>query len=105
MLKERLLRSHPTKNCYILVGNTYFKDNVREDFEVSPLKFDDLDLQEKAEYDYLGDVNSSGGLAPSVETTIVRRLDKTKGSIYETVAIIKDLRMQDVGGMVRDFDI
>ena len=65
---------------------------VTGDFEVYPLKFDALGMQEKAEHDYLGDVISYGGLAASVETGIVHRLDKTKGSIYKTAVIIKEFR-------------
>ena len=40
-----------------------------------------------------------------MEATIARRLAKTKGSIYEAAAIMKDFRMQVVGGMVGAFDI
>ena len=105
MLRERLLRCHPRKTCYILVGNQQFKEKVREEIEVAPLNFGDFEMQEKAEYEYLGDVISSGGLAASVEATIARRLAKTKGSIYETAAIMKDFRMQVVGGMVGAFNI
>ena len=81
MLKEWLLRCHPTKTCYILVGNRHFKAKVREDLEEAPFKFGDFEMQEKAEYEYLGDVISSGGLSASVDATIARRLAKTKGSI------------------------
>ena len=72
---------------------------------MAPLRFGDFEMLEKGEYEYLGDVISSGGLAASVEATIARRLTKTKGSIYETAPILKDLRMQVVGGMVGAFDI
>jgi hypothetical protein len=42
---------------------------------------------------------SSGGLAASVEATISSRLAKTKGAIFEADAIMKDFRMQVIGGM------
>ena len=70
MLRERLLHCHPTKTCYILVGNREFKANVRDELKEAPLKFEDFEMQEKAEYEYLGDIISSGGLAASVEATI-----------------------------------
>ena len=105
MLQERLLHCHRTKTCYILVGNRQFKAKVRDELKEAPLKFEDFEMQEKAEYEYLGDIISSGGLAASVEATIARRLAKTKGSIYETAAILKDFRMQVVGGMAGAFDI
>ena len=62
-------------------------------------------LNEKTEQAYLGDVISSGGLAASIEATIASRLAKTKGAIFETAAIMKDFRMQVVGGMQGAFDI
>ena len=72
---------------------------------MAPLKFGDFEMQEKAEYEYLGDIISSGGLSALFEATIARRLFKTKGSIYKTAAIMKDFRMQVVGGMAGAFDI
>ena len=105
MLRERLLRCHPTKTCYIVIGNKSYKQRVQEDFKQDPLRFGDLDLSEKSEGAYLGDIISSGGLAASIEATIASRLAKTKGAIFETAAIMKDFRMQVVGGLQGAFDI
>jgi hypothetical protein len=81
MLRERLLHSHPTKTCYILLGNRNYKQSVRDELEQCPLKFGDMEMPEKAEEAYLGDVISSGGLAASVEATIASRLAKTNGQL------------------------
>ena len=72
---------------------------------MAPLKFGDFEMQEKAEYEYLGDIISSGGLSALFEATIARRLFKTNGSIYKTDAIMKDFRMQVVAGMAKAFGI
>ena len=53
--------------------------------------FGDLRMKEKTEEAYLGDMISSGGLAASVEA--------------EADAIMKDFRMQVIGGMQGAFDI
>ena len=84
-----------------MIGPRRYKEGVQNDFKLSPLKFGDQDLKKKTE----GDVLSSGGLAEPVEATIASRLAKTKGAIFEMAAIMKDFRMQVVGGMQGAFDI
>ena len=70
-----------------------------------PLRFGELKMKEKEQDVYLGDVLSSRGQAASVEATIANRMGRIKGSIYETAAILKDWRMQCVGGMMGAWDI
>ena len=105
MFRERLLKCHPTKTCYVLYGSEKWKKEVREELERSPLKFGDFLMKEKEQGVYLGDVLSSRGLAASVEATIAHRLGKVKGSIYEVAAIIGDQRMQAMGGMQMAWEI
>ena len=105
MLSERLLRCHPLKTCYILYGSKKYKEQVRKELDSCPLKFGEFEMKEKDQDVYLGDVLSSKGLAASVEATITHRTGKIKGQIYETAAILKDFRIQSLGGMRGAWDI
>ena len=88
MLSERLLRCHPKKTCFVMLGNLQYKKQVRNELEICPLRFGEFDMKEKEQDVYLGDVFSSKGLAASVEATIAHRIGRIKGSIYETAAIL-----------------
>ena len=105
MLRERLLRCHPKKTCYIVFGSKSYKKKVREELQVCPLMFGDFVMEEKESDVYLGDVLHSGGLAASVEATISRRISKVKGEMYEVAAILADYRMQAIGGMAGAWDM
>jgi hypothetical protein len=82
-----------------------YKKQVRKELDICPLKFGDFVMKEKEQDVYLGDVLSSGGLAASVEAIIAHRMGRIKGSINETAAILKDWRMQCIGGMIGAWDI
>ena len=105
MLSERLLVCHPKKTCYVLYGTKKYKQRVREEVETCPLMFGSFEMKEKEQDLYLGDVLHSLGLAASVEATIAHRVGKVKRSMYESAAILKDWRMQCVGGMRGAWDI
>ena len=99
LFRERLLKCHPTKTCYVLCGSEKWKKSVREELEQSPLKFGDFMMKEKEQDIYLGDVLSSNGLEASVDATVRYRTGKVKGIMYEVAAIMADMRMQAMGGM------
>ena len=105
MLRERLLRCHPTKTCYLIFGSKSYKKKVKEELEDCPLMFGNFIMIEKESDVYLGDVIHSGGLAASVEATISRRVAIVKGMMYEAAAILSDFRMQAVGGMAGAWDM
>ena len=105
MLSERLLRCHPKKTCFLLIGSKNYKEDIREELKYFPIKFGDFTRMEKNQDMYLGDVLSTNGLAGSVEATVMQRLGKVKGAIYEAAAILKDYRMQAIGGMMGAWDI
>ena len=79
MFRERLLKCHPTKTCYVLFGTEKWKSKVREELKQSPLMFGSFEMKEKQHDIYLGDALSEKGLAASVEETISRRLKQSKG--------------------------
>ena len=84
---------------FYLFGTEKWKSKVREEFKDSPLMFGSFEMKEKEQDIYLGDALNGKGLAASVEDTINRRIGKAKGLIYEVAAIMKDHRMQAMGGM------
>ena len=61
--------------------------------------FGRFEMKEKEQDIYLGDALNGKGLAAMVEDPINQRIGKVKGLIYEVVAIMKDHRMQAMGGM------
>ena len=65
MLNERLLRCHPKKTCFLLVGSKKYKEDIREELKYLPIKFGDFTKMEKNQDLYLGDVLSTNGLAGS----------------------------------------
>ena len=105
MLSERLLKCHPKKTCFVLMGTKKYKERVREEVKYLPLKFGDFSMLEKDQDVYLGDVLSSDGLSASVQSTVAHRLGKVKGAIYEAASILKDYRIQAIGGMMGAWNI
>ena len=99
MFRERLLRCHPTKTCYLIVGLKKWKKKVKEELEARPLMFGSFPMKEKDQDVYLGDILSSEGLGASVEATVRHRMAKVKGAMYEVAAIMADHHMQAMGGM------
>ena len=67
--------------------------------------FGDFRMVEKEQYMYLGDMIDTRGIAGSVEATIMKRIGRIKGAIYEVAAIMSDPRMQAMGGMAGAMDI
>ena len=94
MLRERLLSCHPTKTTYILFGTEKFKNEVRQELLRSPLMFGDFRMVEKEKYIYSGDKIDTRGMAGSMKATIIKRLGRIKGAMYEVAAIMSDPRMQ-----------
>jgi hypothetical protein len=88
-----------------LFGTEKYKKEVRQEFLRSPLMFGDFRMIEKEQYMYLGDMLDTRGMAGSVEATIMKRLGRIKGVMYEVSAIMSDPRMQAMGGMAGAWDI
>ena len=47
MHSERLLSCHPKKTCFVILGNTKYKEQIRKELEVSPLRFGEFEMKEK----------------------------------------------------------
>ena len=87
MLRERLLRCHPSKTCYLVYGTKNYKKKVKEELEAIPLMFGEIVMKEKESDVYLGDILHSEGMPASVEATINHRIPKVKGMMFEAAAI------------------
>jgi hypothetical protein len=105
MIKEKSLGVHSDKSGYLVCGPKKFKEHVEEETKDDPIMFGQFPLQHKSVKNYLGDQLSDMGLADSVEVTILARVGKGKGAIYELAAVCADYRMQVVGGMIGAIDI
>ena len=103
--KEKQLEYHPEKSTYIMIGSESFKEKVKQESKESPLFLGSIQVKEKQEDSYLGDVLSSLGLAASAEATLRSREAKIKGSISELKALIEDFRMQSTGGLRSALDL
>ena len=53
----------------------------------------------------MGDMFHSNGLAQSVDATVTARTGKITGAIMEVMAVIEDMRMQVMGGMMGALDL
>ena len=53
MLSERLLKCHPKKTCFVLIGSKKYKEKVRKEIEYLPLMFGDFPMLEKDQDVYL----------------------------------------------------
>ena len=63
------------------------------------------ELNEKSKEKWLRDIVSQGGLDASIDATIQDRSGRTKIAIFETNAILEDVKMQVLGGIRESIDI
>ena len=68
------------------------------DIKKNFVKLGNINMKEKFQEKYLGDILFSHEQSDSVKETIRKREAKIKGAVYELRALTKDYRMQAVGG-------
>ena len=105
LAKEKQLKYHPQKSCYLVYGPEDFKAKVELEALEEPVLLGKEVIHEKQEEKYLGDILSSQGLSASVRATVKDRTAKVKGAIYELRAVSEDVRMQAVGGFEAALDL
>ena len=76
------------------------ENKIKEEIKKSPLVYKTETINEKPKEKWLGDLFHKGGLEASVDSTIKDRLGRVKVGIFESNAILEDLRMQVVGGIL-----
>ena len=105
LAKEKQLKYHPQKSCYLVYGPEDFKAKVELEALEEPVLLGKEVIHEKQEEKYLGDILSSQGLSASVRATVKDRTAKLRGPIYELRAVSEDVRMQAVGGFEAALDL
>ena len=100
MLSRRGLRAHKEKTGYILFGSPEFKNMMRKELEMMPLKFGEFVVKLKEQDKYLGHILHQEGLAKLVEATIKERAGKIKGAIYLTKQVVETIQMQTMGSLM-----
>ena len=100
MLGARGLAAHPEKTGYLVYGTKNFKEEMEEELERKPLVFGKFEAKRKQSDKYLGKTLHEGGLAMSVEATILERKGKVQGAIYTTASILDTVQMQAMGGLM-----
>ena len=100
MIKEMCLEIHPTKSNYLVIGTSKFKEDVKEETKDDPIMFGEIELKRAECVTYLGDELHEEELTTSVESTIIARRGKVRGSIYGLVGLWGDYRAQIVGGVL-----
>ena len=105
MLDEKGLEAHPDKTCFIVCGNTKYKETVKKNLENNPLMFGDFRLKQRESDRYLGQVLHGGGLDMSAEATVQERVGRIKGATMEIKGIIEDFKMQNISGMMAAWEL
>ena len=105
MIQEKQLECHPDKTSFLIFGSKSYRENSEEELRGSPIVFGNFEVKEKVKDKYLGDWFHNGGLSQSVEATVSDRSGKIKGAIMEVAAVMEDMRMQVVGGLMGAWDL
>ena len=99
-MAESQLTVHPDKSGYIMYGKKKYREQVSKETEEDPVKFGDIPMKKMEQMKYLGDMLHEDGLTASVDATVMDRMAKVKGSIFELKALCEDYRLQICGGMM-----
>ena len=105
MFEEKGLEAHPDKTCYIVCGNSKYKENVERDLHRNPIMFGNFPVKQRVYDRYLGQILHGGGLDCSAEVTVQERMGRIKGATMEVKSIIEDFQMQSIGGMMAAWEI
>ena len=104
-MESKLLDLNVDKSCFIIIGNTNYTQEIRNEIKQYPLQLCGIMMKEKTTDKYLGDLISSEGLASSVHATIMDRFSRVHTGMVETRAIVEDCRSQVVGGITSGLEI
>ena len=105
VMETKLLDFNLDKSCVIVMGSTAKKIEIEKQLEATPLTLCGQKMKCLKMEKYLGDMICTGGLAESVQATILKRKGQVVTSILETKAVIEDCRANLVGGITAGLDI
>ena len=98
VVKSLNLRLNQDKTVCLVMGSTKQKAKVKRELEAKPLMCGNFEIQLKAQFKWLGQILSSGGLSDSVSCTVAAREGKIRGACIEITNIVNDWRAKLVGG-------
>ena len=93
------------KSSHLIVSNGDKLQSILDEINKSPLQYNNQTIKENDKEKWLGDIFQKSGLEASIEATIKDRIGRVKISIFETNAILDDIRMQIIGGINGSIDI
>ena len=105
IMGEKLLDRNTDKSCHLIMANKAEKKKIEDEIELSPLLYNAKPIKQKVKEKWLGDQFHHDGLKESVNATLKDIIGRVKIGIFEVNAILEDLRMQVIGGIVGSFDI
>ena len=105
VMETKLLDFNLDKSCYIVIGNEKSKKKLNMELKENPLLLCGQTMKNVHMEKYLGDMICSGGLALSVQATVMKRKGQTISSILETKSVIEDCRANVLGGVTAGIDI
>ena len=104
-METKLLDLHQEKSCYIVIGSSKIKSEMKNELKLYPLTLYGSEMPEKKSERYLGDFIHEGGVSASVDATVNHRYGKLIHGIKEIKAIIEDCRSNIMGGLKVGLDI
>ena len=105
VMETKLLDFNLDKSCIIVMGSKEKKSEIEAQWKDNPLKLCGKEMKCVPMEKYLGDYLSSGGLADSVNATMLKRKGKVVSSILDTKAVVEDCRSNIVGGITAGLEI
>ena len=105
LMEDKQLECHPDKTGFVVMGESKYKKEVREQVREEAIMFGGFTTKEKMIDKYLGDLFSSEGLGDSILETIKDRTGKVKTAMMEVKGVMEDFRMQAVGGIMGAWDL
>ena len=83
-----------------MCGSKKYKDKVKEELELTPLKFGEFNMKQEKTIKYLGMQLHEDGMAASIQATVEERSGKIRGATFEVRNLIEDFRMAALGGLM-----
>jgi hypothetical protein len=105
VMETKLLDFNLDKSCYMVIGEECAQNDIRKQFQETPLTLSGVVMKEVNEEKYLGDYISAGGLDKSTIVTIDRRYNKVVNALVEIRAVVEDCRSHITGGIKTGLEI
>ena len=83
VFKDKGVEAHPDKSSFIVCGSKKYKDKVKEELELTPLKFGEFNMKQEKTIKYLGMQLHEDGMAASIQATVEERSGKIRGATFE----------------------